>query len=78
VRTHLGEAFTLNQLNHDHIPDTPEELRTRNAMISGARRARATGSARACSRSSSRSSAQSHSWMIRAFRVRSSSGVSGM
>ena len=33
VRTHLGEAFTLNQLNHDHIPDTPEELRTRNARI---------------------------------------------
>src|SRR5690349_8287130 len=33
VRTHLGEAFRLNQLNHDEIPDTPEELRTRNARI---------------------------------------------
>lgn len=33
VRTHLGEAFHLHQLNHDHIPDTPEELRTRNARI---------------------------------------------
>lgn len=33
VRTQLGEAFHLNQLNHDHIPDTPEELRTRNARI---------------------------------------------
>ncbi len=33
VRTHLGEAFRLNQLNHDHIPDTAEELRTRNARI---------------------------------------------
>lgn len=33
VRTHLGEAFQLNQLNHDEIPDTPEELRTRNARI---------------------------------------------
>ncbi len=33
VRTHLGEAFHLNQLNHDEIPDTPEELRTRNARI---------------------------------------------
>ena len=33
VRTHLGEAFRLNQLNHDHIPDTREELRTRNARI---------------------------------------------
>ncbi|MGR2752811.1 hypothetical protein [Agromyces arachidis] len=33
VREHLGEAFRLNQLNHDHIPDTPEELRTRNARI---------------------------------------------
>ena len=30
VRTHLGEAFHLNQLNHDEIPDTAEELRTRN------------------------------------------------
>jgi hypothetical protein len=33
VRTHLREAFQLHQLNHDHIPDTPEELRTRNARI---------------------------------------------
>jgi len=33
VRHHLGEAFALNQLNHDHIPDTPDELRTRNARI---------------------------------------------
>ncbi|WP_336660462.1 hypothetical protein [Leucobacter sp. USHLN153] len=33
VREHLGEAFQLHQLNHDHIPDTPEELRTRNARI---------------------------------------------
>lgn len=33
VRTHLQEAFQLHQLNHDHIPDTPEELRTRNARI---------------------------------------------
>ena len=33
VRQHLGEAFRLNQLNHDEIPDTPEELRTRNARI---------------------------------------------
>ncbi|MBF4561710.1 hypothetical protein ITJ43_06115 [Microbacterium sp. VKM Ac-2870] len=33
VRRHLGEAFQLNQLNHDHIPDTVEELRTRNARI---------------------------------------------
>src|SRR3546814_6141462 len=33
VRTHMGEAFQLHQLNHDHIPDTPEELRTRNARI---------------------------------------------
>jgi DNA repair exonuclease SbcCD ATPase subunit len=33
VRTHLAEAFHLHQLNHDHIPDTPEELRTRNARI---------------------------------------------
>jgi len=33
VTHHLGEAFHLNQLNHDHIPDTPEELRTRNARI---------------------------------------------
>lgn len=33
VRTHMGEAFHLHQLNHDHIPDTAEELRTRNARI---------------------------------------------
>lgn len=33
VRVHMGEAFRLHQLNHDHIPDTPEELRTRNARI---------------------------------------------
>ncbi len=33
VRQHLGEAFHLNQLNHDEIPDTAEELRTRNARI---------------------------------------------
>ncbi|WP_243076942.1 hypothetical protein [Microbacterium sp. SS28] len=33
VRQHLGEAFHLHQLNHDEIPDTPEELRTRNARI---------------------------------------------
>lgn len=33
VRTHLREAFQLHQLNHDEIPDTAEELRTRNARI---------------------------------------------
>ncbi|WP_334147067.1 hypothetical protein [Microbacterium sp.] len=33
VRTHLREAFQMHQLNHDEIPDTPEELRTRNARI---------------------------------------------
>jgi len=33
VRQHLGEAFHLHQLNHDEIPDTAEELRTRNARI---------------------------------------------
>ncbi|GAA1956408.1 coiled-coil domain-containing protein [Microbacterium aquimaris] len=33
VRTHLAEAFHLHQLNHDEIPDTPEESRTRNARI---------------------------------------------
>jgi len=33
VREHLGEAFHLNQLNHDHLPDTAEELRTRNSRI---------------------------------------------
>lgn len=33
VARHMREAFELHQLNHDHIPDTPEELRTRNARI---------------------------------------------
>ena len=33
VQQHLGEAFRLNQLNHDEIPDTSEELRTRNGRI---------------------------------------------
>ncbi|ANJ28111.1 hypothetical protein [Agromyces aureus] len=33
VKQHLGEAFRLNQLNFDEIPDTAEELRTRNARI---------------------------------------------
>ena len=33
VQHHLAEAFELHQLNHDEIPDTPEELRTRNARI---------------------------------------------
>jgi hypothetical protein len=33
VRQHLGEAFRLNQLNHDEIPDTDEELRSRNGRI---------------------------------------------
>ena len=33
VRTHMGEAFHLHQLGHDEIPDTAEELRTRNARI---------------------------------------------
>ncbi|WP_424935336.1 MULTISPECIES: hypothetical protein [Bacteria] len=33
VQTHMREAFQLHQLNHDEIPDTPEELRTRNARI---------------------------------------------
>lgn len=33
VRHHLGEAFHLKQLNHDEIPDTPDEVRTRNARI---------------------------------------------
>src|SRR5918993_1985350 len=33
VRQHLGEAFRLNQLNHDEIPDTAEELRSRNGRI---------------------------------------------
>ncbi|MDN3496407.1 hypothetical protein QL996_10745 [Planococcus sp. APC 4015] len=33
VKQHMAEAFHLHQLNHDEIPDTPEELRTRNARI---------------------------------------------
>ncbi|WP_324014287.1 hypothetical protein M1D46_13850 [Microbacterium sp. JZ70] len=33
VKEHMAEAFHLHQLNHDEIPDTPEELRTRNARI---------------------------------------------
>ena len=33
VRQHLGDAFRLNQLNHDEIPDTAQELRDRNARI---------------------------------------------
>nr|WP_274637857.1 hypothetical protein [Microbacterium bovistercoris] len=33
VRHHLREAFQLHQLNHDELPDTPDELRTRNARI---------------------------------------------
>lgn len=33
VRQHLGEAFRLNQLNHDEIPDTAQELRERNERI---------------------------------------------
>ena len=33
VRTHLGEAFQLNQLNHDEIPDSAEEARTRDDRI---------------------------------------------
>lgn len=33
VRAHMQEAFSLHQLNHDEIPDTDEELRTRNARI---------------------------------------------
>lgn len=33
VKKHLGEAFYLHQLNYDDIPDTVEELRTRNARI---------------------------------------------
>ncbi|MDQ0893521.1 hypothetical protein [Agromyces ramosus] len=33
VRQHLGEAFRLNQLNFDEVPDTAEELRSRNARI---------------------------------------------
>ncbi|WP_448231155.1 hypothetical protein [Microbacterium lacticum] len=33
VRTHLQEAFQLHQLNHDEIPDTAEEFRTRIAQL---------------------------------------------
>ncbi|MDN3309894.1 hypothetical protein QWJ90_03005 [Microbacterium oryzae] len=33
VKEHMAEAFHLHQLNHDEIPDTAEELRTRNARI---------------------------------------------
>ncbi|KZE40815.1 hypothetical protein [Microbacterium sp. T32] len=33
VKVHLAEAFQLHQLNHDEIPDTKDELRTRNARI---------------------------------------------
>lgn len=33
VRTHLSEAFHLHQLNHDEIPDTPDEVRIRSARI---------------------------------------------
>src|SRR6478735_4916851 len=33
VRTHLAEAFHLHQLNHDEIPYTAADLRTRNARI---------------------------------------------
>lgn len=33
VRQHLGDAFRLNQLNYDEVPDTAEELRMRNARI---------------------------------------------
>ena len=33
VRTHMQEAFHLQQLNHDEIPDTADELRTRNSRI---------------------------------------------
>lgn len=33
VREHLSEAFHLHQLNHDDIPDTSEEIRTRSARI---------------------------------------------
>ncbi len=34
VRVHMREAFQLHQLNHDEIPDTAEELRTRYTRIS--------------------------------------------
>lgn len=33
VRTHLSEAFHLHQLNHDDVPDTPDEARSRNERI---------------------------------------------
>src|SRR3546814_14225328 len=33
VRTHMGEAFQLHQLNHDPIPAPPQELRTRNHRL---------------------------------------------
>ncbi|GAA1814360.1 hypothetical protein [Agromyces neolithicus] len=33
VRQHMGDAFRLHQLNHDEIPDTADELRTRNGRI---------------------------------------------
>lgn len=33
VRTAMSEAFKLHQLNVDDIPDTPQELRERNARI---------------------------------------------
>jgi hypothetical protein len=33
VKKHMAEAFEMHRLNHDDIPDTPEELRTRNARI---------------------------------------------
>jgi len=33
VRQHLAEAFHLHQLNHDDIPDTSQEIRTRSARI---------------------------------------------
>ena len=33
ARTHLQEAFHLHQLNLDEIPDTADELRTRNSRI---------------------------------------------
>lgn len=33
VRLHMREAFHLHQLNHDEIPDTIEELRSRHARI---------------------------------------------
>lgn len=33
VRKHLAEAYQLNQLNFDEIPDSAEELRTRNSRI---------------------------------------------